>query len=71
MTIERHFNSEPWFVVKADSMAEQPHLTRFRTKEKALEYAKEWVIKEGAIYHVFKAERVASVHPQEPKVYEE
>lgn len=68
---EQHFNNEPWFIVEAESEANQPHIQRFRTRRQAVAAASIRAFEDRKIYHVFKAERTASVHPQQAKVYDE
>lgn len=73
MTTEetQHFNKTPYFVVQANDQATPPRVVLFATRKRAVEYAVERAFHDRQVYHVFKADRQASVHPQPAKVYDE
>jgi hypothetical protein len=66
-----HPDTAPFIVVKADDQGNPPHFTLFQSRKQAIEYATSRAFYECAVYRVFRAERIASAHPQHPQLYEE
>lgn len=66
-----HPNDLPFMVVDATSQANPPTMYLFASKKEALSIAAENTAAYNRAYHVFELTRIASVHPQPPKIYEE
>ncbi len=70
-TRDTHPNNSPYCVVAVDDHGNPPHMSWFKSKKLAVTGAQESAFKYGRVFHVFEVKRIAAVHPQPAKVYED